>query len=662
MIVTRTPFRVSLMGGGTDYPAWYREHGGAVLVSTVDKYCTITAHRPPPFVGEGIRLVYSSVEHVRSVGELRHPAVRAVLRHAGIESGIEIHSDGDLPARSGMGSSSAFTVGLLHAVYALQERPVSPHRLALDAIELEQMVMQEAVGSQDQVAAAYGGLNHVEFRPDGRIRVTPVAASPARVQALADHLLLFFTGIARPAAVARSVVEGLGDRAAALRRLRALVEEARAVVEGAGGLTPLGAMLDEAWGLKRSLSPLVSTPTVDALYRRARAAGALGGKLLGAGGGGFLLLFAEPDRQAAVVAALSPLVRVPFRFESAGSRLIFADRGSPPPRGRAAPRAAAPGPDTRTELYRRMRLIRKVELRIEAEYPKDEMVTPVHLCIGQEAVAVGACAALRREDYVSSNFRGHGHYLAKGGSLHAMMAELYGRATGCARGFGGSMHLLDPAVGLLGSSAIVAGGIPIGVGLALAARMQRQDRVSLIFFGDGAVDEGVFYESVNFAVLRGLPAIFVLENNQWSICSPVRSRQVGPTVFHRADPAHLWTAQVDGNDVLDVRAAVSRAVDRARAGGGPSLVECLTYRVRQHVGAGSDTHLGHRSAEEVAAWEARCPVAGFRERLLREGALDRAALDRIDREIDAEIDEAVAFARSSPLPADGDLPRYVFRD
>ncbi len=313
-------------------------------------------------------------------------------------------------------------------------------------------------------------------------------------------------------------------------------------------------------------------------------------------------------------------------------------------------------------LFRQMLRIRRVQLRIESRYHLDEMKTPVHLYIGQEAIATGVCAHLHREDNVCGNHRGHGHYLAKGGDLPAMIAELHCRQSGCAHGHGGSMHLVDCSVGLVGNSAIVGGGIPIATGLALAAQMQAQDRVSVAFFGDGAADEGTLYESVNFAILKKLPVVFVLENNQFSVCSRVGARRRGSVVFLREPPDLLFSAQVDGNDVLAVWRAAGEAIGRARAGGGPGFLDCLTYRMRGHAGAGSDAKLGYRTEEEIAAWARKDPVETFRETLMRDGVLSAAALEEMERAIEAEIDAAFRFALESELPKGRDVTRFLFKE
>ncbi len=311
-------------------------------------------------------------------------------------------------------------------------------------------------------------------------------------------------------------------------------------------------------------------------------------------------------------------------------------------------------------LYRDMLRIRQVQLRIESIYHLDEMKTPVHLCIGQEAVAVGVCAALEKEDYISSNHRGHGHYLAKGGDLKELIAELYCRETGCSRGRGGSMHLVDTRVGHMGSSSIVGGGIPIGTGLALASTMLEGCRVSAIFFGDGAADEGVLYESINFAILKRLPAIFVFENNQYSVCSHISSRHACDSIFHATPQDKMFTRLVDGNSVLEVYEAAKAAVGRARSGLGPSFIECRTYRMRGHAGSGSDAHLGYRSSEDIGAWQGKCPLAGFEKDLLYSGVLTKQMIRDLQSDIDSEIDEAFRLAQQSPLPDGRDLPLYLF--
>ncbi len=328
MIISRTPFRLSFFGGGTDYPSWYRTHGGAVLAATIDKYCYLTCRHLPPFFEHRIRVVYRNTETCNAVEEISHPVVRAALQHLRFDRGLELHHDGDLPARSGMGSSSAFTVGLLHALYALRGEMRTKMQLAREAIHVEQALVGETVGSQDQVMAAFGGLKYVQFHSDGRIDVDPLPLAPARTAELQAHLMLFYTGVPRTASeIAGTYAADLERRRRELKVLRGLVEEGIDLLVGGADLRRFGEMLHEAWQIKRGLSDRVSNPGVDALYDRARAAGAVGGKLTGAGGGGFLLLFVPPERRASVLAALRGKIHVPFAFESAGSQIIFYDPG-----------------------------------------------------------------------------------------------------------------------------------------------------------------------------------------------------------------------------------------------------------------------------------------------------------------------------------------------
>jgi D-glycero-alpha-D-manno-heptose-7-phosphate kinase len=326
MIITRTPFRISFFGGGTDYPAWYRQHGGAVLATTINKYCYITCRGLPPFFEHRLRVVYSRNEICSTIDEIKHPSAREVLRFLRIQRGVEIHHDGDLPARSGMGSSSAFTVGLLMALHAFEGRMVGSGQLTDESIHIEQDVLGETVGSQDQVCAAHGGFNHILFSSSGEITVRPIIVPPARFEELSSSLMLFYTGIKRTAAdVAESYVPSLDSRTEQLQRIRGMVDEAIDIVCGPGPLDRLGSLLHESWLSKRSLSHLVSSRPIDGMYEAARNAGAIGGKITGAGGGGFMLLFVPPERQKRVRDALHTLLHVPFAFDGSGSRVIFYD-------------------------------------------------------------------------------------------------------------------------------------------------------------------------------------------------------------------------------------------------------------------------------------------------------------------------------------------------
>lgn len=324
MIISRTPFRVSFFGGGTDYPSWYREHGGAVLSATLDKYCYILCRYLPPFFEHRLRMVYSKIENCNSIDEIQHPAAREVIRYLGIDRGLEVHHDGDLPARSGMGSSSAFTVGLLNGLSALQGRMLSKYELARTAIHIEQDIIKEAVGSQDQVAVAHGGLNYIRFFENGEISVRPVTITPERMGALSNHLCLFYTGIIRTAANVAKSYDFTGRRRE-LRVMKDLVKEGLGVLTGDQDLTYFGELLHESWLAKKSLSQQVTNSDVDDMYEAAMKNGAVGGKIIGAGGGGFLLLFAPPERHEAIRAALSRLIHVPFNFEFQGSQIIFYD-------------------------------------------------------------------------------------------------------------------------------------------------------------------------------------------------------------------------------------------------------------------------------------------------------------------------------------------------
>lgn len=328
MIICRTPFRISFFGGGTDYPAWYRVHGGEVLATTIDKYCYLTCRHLPPFFEHSIRLVYRKIELCRSVEEIEHPAVQAVLKFLRLDRGLELHHDGDLPARSGMGTSSAFTVGLLHALHALRGEMPTRKQLAQESIHVEQELLNETVGSQDQVLAAYGGFNHVRFMPNGEISVAPLTLSAQRIQEFKSHLLLLYTGIMRTSAdVADSYAHDIRSRSRQLRHMQAMVREGINILRGEKDIEAFGHLLHDAWEAKRSLSDRVSNGEIDALYRQALRAGAIGGKLTGAGGGGFLLLFVPPDRHAAVLDELKGQLHVPFELESSGSQVLFCERG-----------------------------------------------------------------------------------------------------------------------------------------------------------------------------------------------------------------------------------------------------------------------------------------------------------------------------------------------
>lgn len=316
--------------------------------------------------------------------------------------------------------------------------------------------------------------------------------------------------------------------------------------------------------------------------------------------------------------------------------------------------------DTLRRLHRTMLRIQRVELRIAERYHEDEMKTPVHLCLGQEAVPAGVCAHLSREDLVFSNHRGHGHYIAKGGDMRAMVAELYNRETGCSRGRGGSMHLIDTAAGIPGTSSIVGGCVPLATGAALAAKLQGQDRVSIAFFGDAAAEEGGVYESIAFAVLKGLPVVYVCENNLYSVFSHISRRQAGYDLRRRFEGLSLPCLPIDGNSVIDVYRAAAEAICRARHGQGPSFIECRTYRLRDHHGSGSGVEAGYRTQAEVDGWAARCPIRGLEARLLGRG-VPASDIASIAEAVDREVEDAFAFARSSPFPDPQGLQAHLYR-
>jgi D-glycero-alpha-D-manno-heptose-7-phosphate kinase len=324
MIITRTPFRISFFGGGTDYPEWFRENGGAVLATSIDKYCYLTVRYLPPFFEHRHRIVYSIVEMVNEIEEIRHPVVRAVLKEKNFEKGLEIHHDGDLPARSGLGSSSAFAVGILHALAALNGKMQSKLQLARAAIRIEQDVLHETVGCQDQITAAFGGFNRIRFLPNGNFDVEPIIVPRGRLDRLHDSLMLCFTGLTRHASlVAQETVKNFDARRNELMTMRQMVDEAVDMLCGEDDrIEDFGRLLHEAWLLKRGLAPNVTTSKVDEIYEAARSAGAIGGKLLGAGGGGFVLLVAPPDRHAAIRKRLNGLIHVDFRFETGGSKIL----------------------------------------------------------------------------------------------------------------------------------------------------------------------------------------------------------------------------------------------------------------------------------------------------------------------------------------------------
>lgn len=325
MIITRTPLRISFFGGGTDLPAWYGTHGGAVLSTTVDKYQYITCRKLMPYWEYRHTLRYGSAyEAVSEIDEIKHPSIRETMRFFKINYGLDLHYNTDVPARSGMGSSSAFTVGLVNALYGMSGKMPNKRRLAVEAIHIEQDLIGEAVGSQDQIAAAFGGLNRIEFKPGGGFFVHPVTISQKRREEFQRHLVLIFSGFSRYAVeVEQGKIANIPVRENALAAIQLMVDEALEILTGNGDIREFGALLNKSWELKKSLSDGVTTAAIDRIYEQGLRHGAIGGKLLGAGGGGFLLFFCEPKKQSRLLAGLGDYLHIPFRFEENGSQVIY---------------------------------------------------------------------------------------------------------------------------------------------------------------------------------------------------------------------------------------------------------------------------------------------------------------------------------------------------
>jgi D-glycero-alpha-D-manno-heptose-7-phosphate kinase len=324
MIITSTPLRISFFGGGTDYPLWYRQYGGSVLSTTIDKRCYITCRRLPPFFEYHSRISYSKIENVDRNDAIQHPSVRACLQFVGIDEGVEIHHVADLPARSGLGTSSAFTVGLLLGLYALKNQMRDKHALASEAIHVEQDLLREAVGAQDQVSAAYGGFNRINFNTDGSIEVRRMLTSQNRLAELEQHMALYFTGFSRFASeIAQEQLRMTPHKKQELDTMLQFVSEAEAIVANPNRpLREFGRLLHESWQIKRTLTQRISNASIDEIYEAGLSAGALGGKLLGAGGGGFMLFFVPPERREALRMRLKKLLCVPFEFSNRGSHVV----------------------------------------------------------------------------------------------------------------------------------------------------------------------------------------------------------------------------------------------------------------------------------------------------------------------------------------------------
>ncbi|MDP4109978.1 MAG: thiamine pyrophosphate-dependent dehydrogenase E1 component subunit alpha [Bacillota bacterium] len=313
------------------------------------------------------------------------------------------------------------------------------------------------------------------------------------------------------------------------------------------------------------------------------------------------------------------------------------------------------------KLYRTMIEIRMIEKKIEDEYKFDQIKTPIHLSIGQEAVAAGVCINLRKDDYLFGTHRSHSQYIAKGGDIKKMFAELYLGKDGCSKGRGGSMHLVDPEAGILGSSAIVGGNIPLGTGTALASALRHNDRVTAVFFGDGAVDEGTFHESLNFASLKKLPVVYICENNLYAINSPVSARHSGD-IYDWARGYGIPSYKIDGNDVMQVADYSERAVSRCRKGEGPTFLECSTYRWKGHIGTADDAGPGYRPKSEYDYWVSKCPIRWYREYLKQTGILNEETDEGIRRETEKLIQDAFEFALASSKPSPDELMEFVYAD
>ena len=325
MVITQTPFRMSFFGGGTDFPGFYKEHGGAVISTTFDKYCYVNVRHLPPFFEYSTELSYSKIERVNNIDEINHPSIRECMRYLDMRD-IRLTYEADLPAKSGLGTSSSFAVGMLNAFYSLKGKYKSKRELADDAIYLERELCNEAGGVQDQIAVAFGGFNRIDFSADG-YQVTPVVMSNERKEKLNDNLMMFFTGFSRFSSdIQTSTQAVLKDKTAQLLEMYSLVDTAQGILTDKNSdLNDFGRLLDHTWKLKRGITTRISTNSLDEIYEKAMNAGALGGKLLGAGGGGFFVFYVEPEKRQAVMQALDKLLYIPFRFEDSGTRVIYFD-------------------------------------------------------------------------------------------------------------------------------------------------------------------------------------------------------------------------------------------------------------------------------------------------------------------------------------------------
>ncbi len=330
MIISRTPHRISFLGGGTDYPEYYMEHGGKVLGTAIDKYCYLNVRKLPPFFTHKHRIVYSKSENVQTLDEIQHPSARAVLEYLKVDCGMSIHHDGDIPARSGMGSSSSFTAGLLKSMHALDGQYISKEDLTKESIYVEQELIKENVGSQDQTFAVYGGFNLIEFQKNGEIEVNPIIIPQERMQSFEGSFMLYFTGLSRfSSEIAEEQVNNTALNIQKLDKMKDFVDQAvQIIAEEKNSLDDFGSLLNDTWHVKKQLSSKISNALIDDIYTKALSAGAIGGKLLGAGGGGFMLFYVPPEKQAAVKQKLKDYLHVPFKFDFEGSKVIVYQPGN----------------------------------------------------------------------------------------------------------------------------------------------------------------------------------------------------------------------------------------------------------------------------------------------------------------------------------------------
>jgi pyruvate dehydrogenase E1 component alpha subunit len=316
------------------------------------------------------------------------------------------------------------------------------------------------------------------------------------------------------------------------------------------------------------------------------------------------------------------------------------------------------------ELLKTMLRIRLCEESLVKPIIEGAIKCPVHLYSGQEAIATGVCAALSKADHIFGTHRSHGHFIAKGGNIKSLIAEIYGKESGCSKGRGGSMHIIEPETGIKGAVPILAGTIPLALGAALASRIRKDKRISVSFFGDGATGEGVLYESLNFAALKNLPIMFVCENNHYSTHMPIKEIRPPKSIAELGRPFGILSLKIDGNDVLEVFEAAEKAVRLCKNNSGPALIECITYRLRGHVGPDDDIHGAHtdiRPEEEVKKWREKDPIINFEKYLLEKNILPKNNIERIRRQIEKEIDEAHSFAKNSPYPKKTEIEKYVFK-